>query len=231
MREIILLTLMAIGVLPVYSQTAAGVIGGYNLSSILPKRNLESWGYDVTSRSGWRAGLITDHHLWSKFYLQPQLLLNRKGYDYAFLNEVNGSYSKTQRQFLYLELQASLVFKQQLGKGKLIVGAGHYIGRGVTGKERSVGYYLDQYGNRVNTIYHYDIKFKSKEPPNSTFPKDTYVKPYDLGINYLVGYELKNGLFFNVTYSRGLTELGFYNAPGGNTYWGLTIGYFLKRFS
>ncbi len=230
MKKIILLALLAIGILPAYSQTSIGVIGGYNLSSIVPKRNLESWGYDVSSRSGWRAGVITDHHLWGKFYLQPQLLLNRKGYDYSFHNEVSGNYSKRERQFLYLELQASLMFKQQLGKGKLIVGAGHYIGRGITGKERLTGY-MDLDGRQVYFIDHSKIKFKSKEPSNSTFPYDTYAKPYDLGINCLVGYELKNGLFFNVTYSEGITELGYYNGPGGNTYWGLTVGYFLKRFN
>lgn len=229
MRKIVLLALLTISMLPVYSQTSVGVIGGYNLSSFLPKRNLESYGYDVTSRSGWRAGLIADRHLWSKFYLQPQFLLNRKGYNYSFNNEASGSYSKTERQFLYLELQANLLFKQQIGKGRLFVGAGHYIGRGVAGKERATGYMILD-GKQVDYIFHYDIKYRSKEPDNNS-AMEKYVKPYDLGLNFLAGYELKNGLFFNATYSRGLTELGYFNGSGGNTYLGITVGYFLKRFS
>ncbi|SDG11345.1 outer membrane beta-barrel protein [Chitinophaga filiformis] len=228
MKKIILLALLAVSIMPAFAQTSIGVIGGYNLSSITPKL----YGYDVTSRSGWRAGLIADRRLWSKFYLQPQLVLNKKGYNYAFYNSETGISGKTERQLLYAELQAIMLFKQQFHGGKLFAGAGAYIGRGIDGSERSKNHY-ELNGSPVTSTTHYDVKYRNNEPeyiPGSEVKR--YVKPYDAGLNFLAGYELKNGLFFNATYSLGLTELGHWGGWNSrNTYWGLSVGCFLKKFS
>lgn len=232
MKRLLLLSLLAIGIVPAFAQTSVGVIGGYNLSSILPKSSL--YGYDVTSRSGWRAGLIADRHLWGKFYLQPQLALNKKGYNYAFYNSETGTSGKTERQLLYLELQANMLFKQQIRGGKLFAGAGAYIGRGIDGNERAKALY-DIDGRPVKNTTYWVVKYRSEEPednPDNRINNVRYVKPYDVGLNFQAGYELKNGLFFNATYSMGLSSLGYWGGWNGkNTYWGLTVGYFLKKFS
>jgi hypothetical protein len=230
MKKIILLALLAIGVAPAYAQTSVGVIGGYNLSSITPK----FYDYDITSRSGWRAGLIADRHLWSKFYLQPQLILNKKGYNYAFYNPESDISGKAKRQLLYLELQANMLFKQQLRGGKLFAGAGAYLGRGIDGSEKEENRYQIN-GSPVKSTTHYVVKYRNEEPeynPGSGANNIRYVKPYDVGLNFVAGYELKNGLFFNATYSIGVNSLGYWGGWNSrNTYWGLSIGYFLKKFS
>jgi hypothetical protein len=222
---------MSIGIIPVYSQTSIGVIGGYNSTTIYPKQHLDALRYSVSATSGWRAGLIADQHLGGKFYLQPQLILNQKGFDYSAA--LAPTYFETQRHLLYMELQANMVFKQQIGKGKLFVGAGHYIGRGIAGREKTKGYY-EQGGVGYNYTEYHIVKYRSKFPesnPNSYELNVTNVRPYDIGINFLAGYELKNGLFFNANYSTGLFDVGYYDKAISNFYVGLSVGFFLKRFS
>ncbi|PSL30912.1 outer membrane beta-barrel protein [Chitinophaga ginsengisoli] len=233
MKKIILLASLVIGVAPVFAQTSVGIIGGYNVNSIFPKSKHEMPDHEITSRSGWRAGLVADKRLWKKFYLQPQLLLNEKGYNTNFSTNVAPAYTtgKFKTRLLYLELQANLLFKQQIGKGKLFVGAGPYIARGIGGLEKSDVQAYDQNGVRQRTTYYTAIVYRNKRPDYS-YGNVLHVKPYDVGFNFLAGYELKNGLFFNVNYSRELNNRGYTKGfESKNTYFGLTAGYFLKRFS
>jgi len=230
MKKIILLVLLAISIAPAYSQTSIGITGGYNHASLRRGDKIKASGLDVDAYSGWKAGIIADHHLSGKFYLQPQLLLNTKGHNIAIADssEIQYSFDHLRRRLTYLELQINLLFKQPAGAGKIFAGAGPYVGRGVSGNAR---YDKEENGQRMTTCY--TIKYRSKEPVDPA-GQVNYLKPYDTGINFLAGYELKNGLFFNAVYSMGLNRI-FYNHYSGdinkNTYFGLSVGYFFKKFS
>jgi hypothetical protein len=233
MRKIVLLALLAISMLPTYAQTSVGVIGGYNLNSVYPTSKQEMPGYNVSSRSGWRAGLVADKRLLKKFYLQPQLLLNEKGYNNTYASNEAPTYSSGEfkTRLLYLELQANLLFKQQFGNGKFFVGAGPYIARGIGGVEKLDGRYYDTNGALQRFTNYYVIKYRNKAP-DYIYGNVRHVKPYDAGLNFLAGYELKNGLFFNVTYSMELNNYRYTKAfESKNAYFGLTAGYFLKKFN
>lgn len=230
MRKIVLLALLLTGLLPAYSQTSVGVIGGYNLATYHPRNYYQYLSEPYSYRSAWRAGVIADHHLWKKFYLQPQLLLNSKGMQSDASHSENPPQElSTGTRLLYLELQANMIFKEQLGKGKFIIGAGPYLGRGIRARNTVKGYTeIDgerSYFNTKNVI-----KFRNIEPVNGG---PQYLKPYDAGINFQMGYECRNGLFFNAVYSLGLTNVE-YNLAGyrpKNTYFGLSVGYFFKTFN
>lgn len=233
MKKLFMLALLAVSILPVYSQTSIGLIGGYNLAGIHPGNADNQYpNSDYSFRSGWRAGLITDHRLSKKIYLQPQLLLNSKGmnYDVSYTREMPQEISD-KVQLLYLELQANMVFKQQLGSGKFLVGAGPYIGRGLGGSEKRKGFV------EVNGVKNYfETKYPAKFRNNRPIPADdrfAYFEPNDVGLNFQAGYELKNGLFFNAVYSLGFTNL--YHSPADSnpkhTCFGLSVGYFFKKFS
>jgi hypothetical protein len=233
MKKFLLLALLSVSMLPTYAQTSVGLIGGYNLVSIYPRNFEDQYPNSKYSfRSGWRAGLITDHRLSKKLYLQPQLLLNSKGRDYKvpYTQELPQELSSS-IQLLYLELQANMVFKQQWGSGKFFVGAGPYIGRGIGGSEKRKGY-VEINGAKT----YFDAKYKAKFVNNRPIPEDerfAYFEPNDVGLNFQTGYELKNGLFFNAVYSLGFTNL--YHSPADpnpkHTYFGLSVGYFFKKFS
>ncbi|MCF6402840.1 PorT family protein [Chitinophaga filiformis] len=231
MKNFILLALLAICTAPAFAQTSIGIIGGYNHASLRSRNNTKASGLDVNPYAGWRAGIITDHHLFGKFHLQPQLLLNTKGHniDVTSSDAVQYSFVYARRRFTYLELQTSLLFKQQTGAGKIFAGAGPYIGRGISGKDR---YDEEWNGRRISNYY--PIKYRDKEPIGAEADGVTYLKPYDIGVNFQAGYELKNGLFFNAVYSLGLNHIFHGHSSGNidkNTYFGLSVGYFFKKFS
>jgi len=234
MKKIILLVLLTIGLAPAYAQTSLGVAGGYNLSFVYPEINWEALDYKVSMGSGWRAGLVADQRLWKNFYLQPQLIFNQKSYNYDYTSDIPpNTQNEYKRHLLYLELQAHFLFKPKVGNGKLILGGGPYIGRGISGRERVDVHYVDQ-DVPVHIRDYNVIKYKSEYPgydPNYTTSNVTYVKPYDIGINLLGGYEMKNGLFFNVIYSLGANNTGNYSIKSYNGYLGITVGYFFKKFS
>ncbi|SHM77246.1 outer membrane beta-barrel protein [Chitinophaga sp. CF418] len=232
MKKFVLLALLVISILPVYSQTYVGVIAGYNAATRYPRPNSSPGTTDYSIKSAWRAGLIADHHLWRKFYLQPQLLLNNKGEKYKYNGEISGITYATRgnTRLMFLELQANFIFKQQWGNGNFFAGAGPYLGRGINGKHKYEFY-------RFSTPETYaswstsPVRYRRKADANN--PIVYYQKPYDAGVSFQVGYEFKNGLFFNAVYSRGLTYQG-YNPTGDkpkNAYWGVSMGYFLKKFS
>jgi len=235
MKKLLVLTLLAAGMLPAYAQTSIGIIAGYNLNNQhIP--HLETAYTDLNKKSStlsWRAGVITEHHLAGKFFLQPQLILNNKGANYIATNPVNDYHAETKRRMLYLELQANALFKQPVGKGSFFAGAGPYIGRGIEGRDKTKG------SQRAPNLFEFDayyvIKYKSKIPtsePNYSEAGVAYAKPIDAGVNFQVGYEFRKGLFFNAVYSLGLANIGYSKEyPVRNRYFGLSVGYYLKRFS
>lgn len=234
MKKIILLILLIIGIAPAFAQTSVGIIGGYNLNSVYPKSKQEVLGNKISSRSGWHAGLVADKRLWKKFYLQPQLLLNEKGYNATYTLNDAPTYpsGKYKTRLLYLELQTNLLFKQQIGNGKLLIGGGPYIARGISGVEKVYRQYYDQNGALQRYTSYNVIKYKNKQPDIYTYGNIHHMKPYDAGLNFLAGYELKNGLFFNVIYSMELNNRWYTKEfESKNTYFGITAGYFLKKFS
>lgn len=243
MKKLVLLAWLALSILPIYAQTSActadsriavGIVGGYNENSIRPNSTWKALGYNLSSGSGWRAGLIADKRLWKKWYLQPQLLLNEKGYNSAYLWDVPPTYadSHLKTRLLYLELQANFLFKQQVGNGKIFAGAGPYIARGISGLQTSDGQYYDSnIGAIVRSVNYSVVNYRSKRP-GYAYGNVLYVKPYDMGLNVLAGYELKNDLFFNAVYSLELNNNGFdKHHKNKNTWFGVTAGYFLRRFS
>lgn len=229
MKKIILFILLTIALAPTYAQTSLGVAAGYNSSFVYPDTNWEPWNYKASYGNGWHAGLVADQHLWKNFYLQPQLLFNQKSYNYSTITDVYDTHYKYKRRLLYLELQAHLMFKPKIGNGRLLLGAGPYIGRGISGREKIAGF--DQTGQQSSLDYDI-IKYKKRPPFNTDYSElnVNYMKPYDIGINMLAGYEMKNGLFFNIIYSLGTNNTSYDAIKSYNGYLGLTVGYFLKRF-
>jgi len=233
MKKLLLLTLLAAGMLPAYSQTSIGIIAGYNLNNQrIP--NLEESGGDLSKNGSvlsWRAGIVTEHHLAGKFFLQPQLILNNKGAKYTAEIPATTYYADTRRRLLYLELQANALFKQPVRKGTFFAGAGPYIGRGIEGRDKTKGY--QTYPNLFKFDAYYVIKYRNKIPsgePNYSEAGVAYAKPIDAGVNFQAGYECKNGLFFNAVYSLGLANIGYAKEyPIRNRYIGLSVGYYFKR--
>lgn len=230
MRAILLFLLTAC-TLPVCGQISIGVIGGYSHTSLKLADQFAVYTTNIIpppipeSRyvSKWHAGLIADIHLIKRFYVQPQLLFSKKGAKLearssvaSFIYESDQYYDLT-----YLELPVNILYKIPTGSGRLALGAGAYYARALSGK----------YNYRISER-NQDGSIHSLRGGNGKIPfnKDDHKKD-DNGLNFIAGYECKNGLIFNINYSLGLTDIYTFpinNEKRKNHYFGLSAGYLLK---
>lgn len=240
MRSVTLSLLLTIGVLPVFSQVSVGIIGGYNHANLRvsdrlsipdPMGTFPRLDFKNKYAPNWHAGFIADIHLLKGFYLQPQLLVSTKGNKQEPKvtppAQVKGAY-KT--HLVYLELPVNLLYKIPLIKGKLIVGAGAYFAKPLYGKFHDNATSINTTGGAtvVNGFTNKGkILFENKQPnqPKSMY----YYKKHDEGLNFLAGYEFKNGLLFNINYSLGLTDVYTYSPEvRKNAYFGVSAGYLFR---
>ncbi|WP_173002915.1 porin family protein [Chitinophaga sp. SYP-B3965] len=243
--RIIFLSLLIVCTLPVCAQISVGVVGGYS-STALRISDREQFG-DIGGPAStpsekslfdpkWHAGLIADIHLVKGFYLQPRLLLSRKGDEKEYRVGANGFYHITndKTNLTYLELPLNLLYKKSLGRGKLAVGAGPYFAKALSGKYSTHRSSRDENAATLIITEYRDqgkIEITNKQPALIPSPQYApfYYKPYDAGLNFIAGYECKNGLLFNVNYSLGLADVYTYSPEKRrNRYFGLSAGYLFK---
>ena len=94
----------------------------------------------------------------------------------------------------YLELPLNLVYKGALGNGKIYLGLGPYLAYGIGGKVKM--------GDEE-----VDVKFKNKVTEDDYEEDVFFVKALDAGGNIFVGYELSQGLFFQLNTQLGMIDL------------------------
>lgn len=226
MKRTVLFVMYCCLCMPAFSQVSVGVTGGYTLSKFHTGKNEYPEYISNSFVSGWHAGIIAEKHIAGGLYLQPQLLISRKGHESftKFVDPPEGS-NKWVMNTTYLELPLNLVYKLQLGSGQLYAGAGPYVARGLGGRARLKSRIPLPDGTIHDVDSKQKIVFKS-DPPLSDQEK-IYLRPWDLGLNFIAGYELKNGLLLNVNYSLGLS--GIYNGSSyyKNRYFGVSAGWFL----
>ncbi len=196
-----------------YAQISFGVRAGVNLQNINGK---DDAGDKLTTDLiiGFNAGVNVELPIAQDFYLQPGLLFSTKG---AKSSEegYEGSMS-----IAYLELPIHLVYKPQLGNGKLILGFGPYVGYGIMGKVKP-----DE-GDDL------DIKFKNKVTDADYEEDYYYVKALDAGADIFFGYEFASKLSVQLNAQLGLLSMipGYEGdddskAIEKNTGFGISLGY------
>ena len=240
MKKIVLFVLLSLGLTSTYAQIGFGILAGGRAAS--QWKETAGDGEKKKFFPQWHAGVAADIPLAGRFYLQPQLLASVKG-SHTEAKGLDSSVSSVSAwsakgRLMYLELPVNVLYKQPLGRGKLIVGTGPYIAYGLGGKVRVSGRYQDGEPYNVGT----KVRFENKKQYTFGEPfQYSYHKPFDAGLNFIAGYELGNGLCFQVNYSLGLTNItpsdamlddGTTEITWGdvkNRYLALSVGYFLRR--
>lgn len=217
-KQVVLVLLALVGTLSTYAQVSFGIKAGYNNSGVSGE------GDEFSKRlSGFHAGGIADISLAENFSLQPQLLFIMKGAKSESYTEtiagVEIQYPEQKLTLNYLELPVNFLYKHEAGAGSIFVGAGPYLGFGLSGKIKADG--LDEEGK---------VKFDGKKDSevDENDEAAVHLKRLDAGANFLAGYELKNGLLFSVNYSLGLTNLDPDGNKSKNNYFGVSVGYLFK---
>ena len=146
-------------------------------------------------------------------YVQPGVSLQGKGAKFAEGTAFGNDISVTQNT-MWVEVPVNLVAKLPTGlAGQVFVGAGPYVGFGLSGKNKVSG------GNG-NSDEFGDFKFGNDEDLKGT----------DFGLNFIAGYQLGSGLMIHGGYGLGLTNLtpdGGGNLKTTNRVWTVGLGFAL----
>lgn len=122
------------------------------------------------------------------FYIQPGLSLQGKGAKLIESTALGGS--EVTQNTMWLDVPVNFVGKFPVGGGNVFLGAGPYVGFGLSGKNKVSLNEGATSGER---------EFK--------FGKDETLKGTDFGVNFLAGFKLGNGLLLNANYGLGLTNI------------------------
>jgi hypothetical protein len=148
-----------------------GARAGLNFQNITGKDD-EGNKSSAKMKVGIHIGLNAEVPIAEDFYLQPGVLFSTKG-------AKDKTFRKVNLRLSYLEIPINLLFKPELGDGKLLLGVGPYLAFAVGGS------YTDADGHKEK----YKFANKVTVAEANAHP---YIRPMDFGFNFLAGYELSN---------------------------------------
>ncbi len=196
-------------------QITFGVRAGVNFQNI----NGKGSGGDKLENdllTGFNAGVNAEIPVGTDIYFQPGLLFSTKG---GKLNTFSQD-ATAKLHISYLELPLNLIFKPLLGTGHMLLGFGPYIAYGIGGKGKT---------EISGVSSDWDVKFQTDVAESD--PDDVvYLKAFDAGANFIIGYEMANMLSLQLNAQLGLLDI-YPNYPVDdetswkNTGFGLSVGY------
>lgn len=184
------------------AQTKVGLRAGVTYSNLHIKDDADK-KTSTQSVPGIQIGLTVDVPLTGNFYIQPGLIYARRGFKqekesslgYGFNFEVKAE---------YVEIPVTFLYQPKWGSGKLLIGAGPYIGFGTGGTWSNDNQVVVQgdivIGNKG------DLIFRNDGFEGGNLESYNYGRPIDYGAGFLLGYEHKSGI-----YLQGNTQVGIAN--------------------
>lgn len=185
------------------AQVQWGIKAGGNLSAMLLKD--ESGYTKVQLRPGFHLGGTADLALSDRFSLQPSLLLTSKGLTIGKAGGAREQYGVDKIKFTsyYIELPVNFIFKPQVGKGKMLLGAGPYIAYGLGGRWKAEANGMSVKG-KLKFLNDFSSTDSSWGGNSRTLP---YTKPFDFGADILIGYEFSKNLYIHLNGQLGLLDV------------------------
>ncbi|WP_460765612.1 porin family protein [Niabella terrae] len=230
MKKYILISTVLFSTWMVRAQTRWGIEAGPVLSQVTIDGDEEFTDLvgDRKFRTGFKAGVFAEVPLSTNFYLSPSLHYVYKGgrYENKISNASGSGVISFTSNTHYLEVPVNFLYKPQ-PRGGFFVGAGPTVGMGLGGKALLKAEGRDSEGHPINESEENDIAFDGKTEADISETDDRlHLKRFEFGLNAFAGYELNNGLRFQLQYRPNFNDLspeseGNYK----NTYFGLGIGY------
>ncbi|WP_291114242.1 porin family protein [Flavobacterium sp. UBA6135] len=147
---------------------------------------------DMKSLTGYHVGGSAEFKITEKFSVQPELLYSLEGGKSSFFYEDEISRIDTEE-------------KMKLGYLNLPIMAKYYVADGLSLEAGpQIGYLL-----HANSHYDYDVNIGNEFVIKESGKEDIkdFVEKINVGINFGLGYQLKNNLFFQARYHLGLTNI------------------------
>ena len=169
-----------------------GIVAGFNMYNINGNQYNGSKITEAKLKPGFLLGVNVDVPFSSIISLQTGLQVISKG------TKSSEKLYKENLDIYYIEMPLKVVLKPKIGSGNFLIGIGPDIAYAVAGK-----YKFDDLVDNTDDI-NANVQFKNK----ADFQPDKYfLKPLDLSIGLLLGYQLKNNLFFQINGQYGLLDI------------------------
>ncbi|WP_293888851.1 MULTISPECIES: porin family protein [unclassified Sphingobacterium] len=207
MKKLLLSAAILFGSMGAFAQGGLGY--GLRAGVNIPKYSYENGSSE--SNTGFFVTGYLDAPVSPYFSILPGLSLQNKG-GKRTISEGSSS-GEFKQSIMSLDIPVNLVAKLPTGaSGNFIVGAGPYVGFGLSGKNKVKGN-VGNWGAEGET----DVKFGSGD--------NDQLKRTDFGVNFLAGYQLTNGFQINAGYGLGLTNLAPNGGSAKNRVWSVGIGF------
>lgn len=204
-KVLLVLSIMATAAIA-SAQVSFGVQGGGIVSGMSYKIQ-GGQAPTLSSRFGFKVGGVAEVPVAQSISFMPQLNFVNKGYKYTG-NGVNVNSS-----LYYVEVPLNFTYNSS----GFFVGAGPSIAFGLSGTTNVTQ------GTDKDKV---TVKFDGKESGNDN---NEHYKSLDFGGNLVAGYKLTNGVFFNVNYNFGLSNISTdKEVTSKNHYFGFGVGYFFN---
>jgi hypothetical protein len=208
MKRIILMAALVAGVVTTQAQTSFGI----HAAGILANTEQKESGVTIKgdSKFGWKIGGVANVPVASAISFMPQLNVLTKGSKYE-VSESGFTFKQT-ANLTYVELPLNFVYNS----GGFFAGIGPSIGFGIGGKIK-----VEETGEPDVEA---DVKFDGKK--DATDGK-AHLKALDFGGQVIAGYKLPSGLFFNLHYNHGFSNISpESDSEMKNKYFGFGVGFF-----
>ncbi|WP_316797020.1 porin family protein [Pedobacter agri] len=227
MKKIFISTLFCSLGLCSFAQNKIGIKAGLTFPTMSSYSEAEAFDgppeYDFKSNVSFYVGGTIDFRVSDGFTIQPGLTLIGKGgkteiyesnFEPTHLYAFSGTYKL---ETMNLELPVNAVFNFNLGNGKLFLGGGPYYAVAISGKEKR---------NGMLTVG--DARSVESSERKVEFGNDKDYKRGDFGLNFLAGYELKNGINIHAGYGLGISSIdtdGFNDSSLKNRVLSVGVGF------
>jgi len=211
MKKLLPVALIIISVNAHAQKMRFGFTSGISVANYKAKLGDES--KSGNAKAGFTAGLLLDLPVGKHFSFQPAVNFVQKGMkdEQTFFNTTE----KVKLTTNYIELPLNFLYNSRGKIGNFFIGTGPSIAVAISGKYK--------YSDGTNSANE-NIKFGSGD--------DDMMKPVDLGINFLTGFSLNNGLMFAVNFNAGMNNLAAQNSDDASLrshYVGIKLGYLLNN--
>lgn len=167
-----------------FAQTSSlgfGLKAGVNF----PKYNFSgsNSNFETNSSTNFHVTGFLDAPLGRNFSVQPGISLQGKGGEL-----LSSSVGTVTQNTMWLEVPVNFVAKVPMGNSNFFIGAGPYIGFGLSGKNK------------------YDSDWGSAEE-EFEFGSNGTLKSTDFGVNFIAGFHLGQGFLIHAGYGLGLSDI------------------------
>ncbi|WP_374164362.1 porin family protein [Arcticibacter sp. MXS-1] len=178
MKKLLLITAMfaAAGSANAQDGLRFGVKTGINFATLKMKSG--EYSSSNSSVTSFHFGGFVDVPVSARLSIQPGLTLSGKGM------KMGEDDDDTKANLMYVDVPVNAVTRIDAGPGKVFLGAGPYLGYGLSGKIKGPD------GKQ-------DVKFG----------KDEELRRLDLGLGFIGGYQLPSGFNFNLGYQLGIKDI------------------------